>query len=492
MARSFLSFAFALVAAALILCGVGVTPASAQPKLQPETPTPPAKQNKYPEVQEAFQLLLGPTHDLAGAYKILKDAERKYPELPPAHVLLFQFLASNVMNQPAAARFELEKEIKESPSDPEAYIILGSIALQERRVFEATKDLETAKDKLATYTNTDRKPALEQQMLSGIAQVAEAREEWKDAEARLRELLKVAPEDLPAHQRLAKALFWQGNAKEAYTILKAAKEIDRANAKKNKKPEGFLTPEAIMAQYYDQFEGAGSKNPETWYLAALKAAPNDLTTRQVVAVWALENGKLDLAKEQAKEALRIEETDAALPAGEHKYAGSKAGHMLRGYVALWEKDWPEAENDFQRVIVDDPNDYGARNNIALALVEQEDPAKKDKALRYAEGNYKDNTKSPDALSTLGWVYFRRGEFDKAGLALDQAIKAAGGLNNPDTATYAAYMLHHRDADWQAKDLLENILKSKKPFSMKPEAEKLYDKVKDAKKPEATASNTAKP
>jgi tetratricopeptide (TPR) repeat protein len=199
----------------------------------------------------------------------------------------------------------------------------------------------------------------------------------------------------------------------------------------------------------------------------------------------LENGKLDLAKEQAKEALRIEEADASLPYAERKYPGSKVGHILRGYVALWEKDWPEAENDFQKVIVDDPNDFVARNNIALALVEQDDPVKKEKALRYAEANYKDNNKSPDALSTLGWVYFRRGEFDKAGLALNQAVQAVGGvLNNPDTATYAAYILHHSEKDWQAKDILESVLNSKRPFSMKPEAEKLYEKVKDAKKPEA--------
>ena len=44
-----------------------------------------------------------------------------------------------------------------------------------------------------------------------------------------------------------------------------------------------------------------------------------------------------------------------------------------------------------------------------------------------KANYRDNkNKSPDALSTLGWVYFRRDEFDQAGLALDQAVKATGG------------------------------------------------------------------
>ena len=123
---------------------------------------------------------------------------------------MYQILSQ--LNQPNAARLQLEEAINTNPSDPEPYIILGNIALQERRVAEATMDFEKAKQLLATYTNAKRKGAMEQQILSGIAQVAEAREDWKEAESRLRDLLKLAPEDLVAHQRLARSLFWQGKA----------------------------------------------------------------------------------------------------------------------------------------------------------------------------------------------------------------------------------------------------------------------------------------
>ena len=44
-------------------------------------------------------------------------------------------------------------------------------------------DFEKAKQLLAAYTNAERKGAMEQQMMSGIALVAEAREDWKEAEA---------------------------------------------------------------------------------------------------------------------------------------------------------------------------------------------------------------------------------------------------------------------------------------------------------------------
>ena len=76
---------------------------------------------------------------------------------------------------------------QDQPRRSEPYIILGNIALQERRIAEAAMDFDKAKQLLATYTNDERKGAMEQQVLSGIAQVAEASEDWKEAEARLRD-----------------------------------------------------------------------------------------------------------------------------------------------------------------------------------------------------------------------------------------------------------------------------------------------------------------
>ncbi len=264
-----------------------------------------------------------------------------------------------------------------------------------------------------------------------------------------------------------------------------------------------------MAEYYDSFEAEmkpPTENAERWFRAAIRIAKDDLPTRQVVATWGLEHGKIAFAKEQAEAALRIESSDPT------KYSGSTVGRMLRGQVALWEKDWPEAEKYFEKIVVEDGSNIAARKNLALALVEQNDPAKRQRALACAEANYDDNNKNPDALSTLGWVHFRRGEFndasrflDRAAKATDRAVKAArekemdrnilisGGLPprvqaidgkmDPDIATYVAHVLCHQDKKWQAKEILDTILKTDRAFSMRPEAEKLYEKVKDAKNPE---------
>ncbi|MGO9109363.1 MAG: hypothetical protein ACLP9L_09030 [Thermoguttaceae bacterium] len=76
--------------------------------------------------------------------------------------------------------------------------------------------------------------------------------------------MKLAPKDLVAHERLAQCLFWQAKPREAYEVLKKAKQIDRENAEKNATPEVFLTPEAIMAQFYERSEDmGGGRTPET-------------------------------------------------------------------------------------------------------------------------------------------------------------------------------------------------------------------------------------
>ena len=327
-------------------------------------------------------------------------------------------------------------------------------------------------------------------------------------------------------------------------MLKLGKQQDRTNARRYRTGETFLTPEAIMAQYYDQYGGLTTAPAEYMFNKALEVAPNDLPTRQAVAVWALEKGKPALAKEQVKAILKIEASD-------RRYEGSKIGRELSGLVALWEKDWPAAEKCFQEVLDESRTDLAARNNIALALVEQneqndqEDSAKKrpeldkklpeldkkpseldknlseldkklseldkkpseldkkpseldkkpseldkkrrevdkkPRALEYALANYNEHKDNPEVLSTLGWVYYRNERFDDAGTVLEQAVKTTPGklLDHPDLVTYVAHVLHHRGRDEEAKVYLQEILQNDRPFSMRPEAMKLYEEVRDAK------------
>ena len=148
--------------------------------------------------------------------------------------------------------------------------------------------------------------------------------------------------------------------------------------------------------------------------------------------------------------------------------------MLNGFVDIWDKKFDKAQDYFEKVFLEAPNDFAVKNNLALALVEQNEQRKKDRALDLAYSNYqnnKDNGNALDAASTLSWIYFKLEKFDLASAAMDAVLKATNGnISNPDTATYLANILYHNDNGhngfkYQAKQLLDQIIKTNKPFSM---------------------------
>ena len=69
------------------------------------------------------------------ARELLKAANEKYPQLPPAGVLMAQMLVA--ANQGAAARAELENMVVEVPNDPEPYLVFGDLAFQQQRFTES-------------------------------------------------------------------------------------------------------------------------------------------------------------------------------------------------------------------------------------------------------------------------------------------------------------------------------------------------------------------
>jgi tetratricopeptide (TPR) repeat protein len=509
MARYFFSFSVALATVAAV---VGLSSSvSAQPTVSTSgAAAPAAKEADNPEVKEGLTLLSKGL--LADAIKKLHEAYLKNPKLPNEYVMLYQVFRQMNPPQANAARAMLDRAAFEYPNDPLPWEIFGEMALSEGRLAESQLDFAKANQLLEKYNNADLKPIIQQQALSGMAAIAERREKWNEAQQRLEQLLKLNPNDVVALTRLAKVKFLQSQTdeqvKDVYKDLQKAKQLDVELAAKNKTREQLLPAAAILAEYYDQIERKPlwkeSTNAKKMFKYALDNNQDDLNLRSVVTVWALENGEMDMAKEQAKEALRIEEADKKLSPGARKWANSNAGRMLNGLVAIWGKKWDVAQDYFEKVFLEVPNDFAVKNNLALALVEQDDPRKKERALDLAFKNYqdnKDNNNAVDAASTLSWVYYKLDKFDLAAAAKDAVVKATNGnISNPDTATYFAHILYHSDNGhngfkYQVKGILDNLLnKSGKPFSMKPEAQKLWELVKDEKAPESstptpTASNT---
>lgn len=464
MARSLRYLFFASVIVTLSTLAGFAGPSFGQPVTEPTAPAKPAATTpaNYPEVVTAIEKFKN--RDFDGAVASLKEAVKKHPDLPPAQIIMFQFFVQ--ANQAYLARMALEKAVVDEPNDPESYVILGNVALQERRITDAALLYGKASDLLKTFTASEqRKKILEPQTVSGLGAVAEAREQWKIAEGFLKKLLELNPKDSGAMQRMARALFQEGDAAGALKMLKDAKAIDPS----------VLTPEAILGRYYEQF--GDHKNAVVWMNNALKVAPKDLRTHLFVAQWALETGQIDVAKREGDKAMELDPK-------------SLDAKVLLGVVALWQKQYDKAETWFQDAHLQSPSSFAASNNLALALCEQSDESKKQRAKEYATANYQANPKNADALSTLGWVFYKLGDLDRAALLMQQAAQA--GNLSPDTAYYLGRIMYEKADKANAGTLLKFILNTNRPFSMKPEATDLLQKIERELPPTSSSPAPKKP
>jgi tetratricopeptide (TPR) repeat protein len=401
-----------------------------------------------PEVKEAAERFK--QRDFEGARKLLATAAKKDSDMPPADIILAQWFSQ--VNAPTGVRSALERAVIDDPNDPEAYFIMADVALRDRRVTEAKLLLDKANSLLATWKGSEkRKTFLQPKILAGLATVEEARDNWTGAEAQINAWLAVEPKSTMALQQLAQCLLHEKKVDEALAKLQEAKKLDNE----------ILTPEASLARYYAQ--AGDQKNARKWMIEALTKAPTDLKTRLSAAQWAWETGKLDEARKQAASALEIDPK-------------SVQAMILCGVISLFQKDYNAAETYFEQAHLKSPKEFAASNNLALALAEQKDPAKRERALEYAESNVRQYSKSAEAYSTYGWVLYRLGRLEEAQNALAQAI--SGGQYTAETAYYLARVLADRGGnDAKAKQFLEEALKTTAPFAQRDDAQELLTKLK---------------
>jgi len=428
---------------AAMLCGLLLGGIAFSDPIDAEDITPSTETEQIPEVAEAIKLFQ--SRDFPGTLEQLKKAAENNPDLPPAQVMMAELFAR--ANQGAAVRSALESAVVESPSDPEAYVLLGELALRGGRITEGHLCLERAGGLLRDFDRSEkRKGLLTTRVLAGLAAAAQARKQWSVAEQHLQQWLKADPKNTAAMQRLAAVLFQQGRASEALDQLKAAEAED---------PENVLSSAARLALLYHQ---AGDEvNAKKWIDYALKKSPKDPKVKLVASQMYLEMGELDKAEQNATAAVQLD--PQSLPA-----------KILSGVVALFRQDYRKAAQDFESAHLQSPDNFEAKNNLALALAEQDDQAKKQRALAFAQENARLFSKRPEAVSTYGWALYQAGRVAEADRVMQQLMRS--GNFTADTAYYMARIAVDQGRKDQAKQLLEAALDKAKLFSRKPDAEAL--------------------
>jgi tetratricopeptide (TPR) repeat protein len=394
--------------------------------------------------------------DLDNALKKLEEAAKKNADLPPPEIMMADISAQANLIQ--AFWTYLDKAAQKYPDDPETFVMLGNVALQQRRMTEADLLFNKAYALVANFNKSvERRNKLITRILNGMAIVAESREDWAMAQQRLEEYLKQEPKNVVVLQRIGQMLFKQKKAKEALQKFKEAYEAKTAEVK-------VLPAEMQLAILYAQYPDAD--NAKKWAEAALKSSPKDANALAAAANIYLMTGDFEEAKKRADEAIKVDE----------KSADAKA---LRALIALFLKDYQFAADTYEKIVMDDPKNFGASDNLALALIEMKEDSKKKRALDYAEKNaktYEKTKAAPEAFTTLAWVLYK---FDKRN-NLEQAYRLVrqvldnGMQMNPDAAYYCARILVDKERPKEAQGLLQQALKSTVPWTMKEDAKKLYE------------------
>lgn len=388
------------------------------------------------ELSQAAESLERGDHQQALA--LLSTAVRKHAELPPARLMLARL--SLLANQVEQGRAALERAAVENPDHPGVYLTLGELALGEGRLTDARLQL----DKALALSSAPRWPPGQRQNLgsrihAGLAGVAARREEWPAARTHLAAWLELEPLNGSIRQRLAQVLF------ELKEYKAAQDELERAA-----KDDHDLEPPAVSMAWLHTQKGNLEKASE-WMSHAVSQSPEDPRTHLAMARWSLRQGLTDQARIHAE------------AAAERKPNG-KDIEAMRGLIARHLKLYAEAESRFQAIHHESPLDASASNQLALVLAEQTNPSKRQRALELAEINARLYPDSAEALTTLGWVYYRLGRLDEAERAL-QAGRSAGS----DAAYYLACVTADRGRQDDARQLLHQALDGGANFVFRDDA-----------------------
>lgn len=400
------------------------------------------------EAKRKFQ-----NRDFNGAIEACKAAAEQNPELSPGLILYSQLcIAANQLNMAVAA---LEQAAFDLPDDPEAYIGLGEVAFQQRRLTEASLLFEKALELSQAFdANMKRKQTALTRSHAGVAAVRQARGQWEEAQKHLREWLELDFSSAAAHTRLGQVLFNLKKFDEAHKELALAAEAN---------PESF-SADITMASLYandDDMETA-----QKWLASAIKDKPNDLRTRLSVSQILYRAKAFEEALPHAKAALDIDPT-------------SLEAKLMCGLIARQMGQLAEAEQYFQDAHIQSPGNFAAANQLALALIDQDDRSKQQRALELAQLNERQYAQhrqfGAECAATLGWVCFKTDRLDIAEKAL-AAVSARGGQVGPDALYYMAHIASRKGHNDEARALLQQALATKTPFAHDNDAEKLLSRL----------------
>lgn len=367
------------------------------PAGQPAADPVPAPELAGPaEIQQAAEAFAA--GDLRQCWEKLRTAYVKQPNIAPPKIMFARMLLSGGLLP--QGRQVLEQAAVDHENHPELYLLLGQLAIADGRLSDAKLNFEKAQSlEIPDNWTEPQRNFLQRECLAGQTAVAERRGQWHFAAEKYKKRVEAEPQSAELRHRWAMALFLAGDASRAFEQFDYAYRLDETRDRPNV---------AIAAMLVDQGK---FREADKYFAEALKDYPDDPKVHFARSAALLYEDRLDEAEQHAGRAAGL---------------GMNSPLFLRhrSVLAMQRGDFAEAQKFCEIVLAKLPEDFTAKTNLALALVEQNDKAKHNRALEVAQQAAQQHPQHPQALAALGWVHFRLAQYDKAEPLLRAAAEAA--------------------------------------------------------------------
>ncbi|MDR1491774.1 MAG: tetratricopeptide repeat protein [Planctomycetaceae bacterium] len=401
--------------------------------------------------------------DYESAIEKLTSFYQKDKTQPPPGIFMAQFSAN--ARQSDQVRRWLDKTTWDYPQDPEAFLLLADFAVQENRLMEARLLVEKG---TALLENISQNPK-RRQILGRLSELVQGqlyqlRENWEEAKIHLEKLNAIEPKNTDVLTRLGFVTVKLGKYEDAIPYYQQV--VDAGSP--------LPAPKLVVAQLLNQ--DGKEQEARKLFDEAIKTPNITPVSLRVAAIMQIHWGNIAEAEKLLNQAIQAEPNNIE----NVNYAGM---------IALFKKDYSQAEELFAKAILLVPNHPAATNGLALALAEQPDKLKKERAIMYAKNQTQNSQQSPDSLATLAWVFFKSGQMNDAAYLIDPVLFSG------DVSSLNAYFLAEIAAAAGQKEkalsLVKAALQSKNHLMKQQEAEALKKKLETeipAAKPDAKTEN----
>ncbi len=388
----------------------------------------------------------------------------KVLELDPKHQVAMLSLAQieREENHPTIAVDWLEKARAADPSAVEPRLLLAQHYLRSGMLEKADGFVQEAVALRSSHPT----------VLSVLADLQLARQQYTQAAVTLEALIKAQPNDVNAHFRLGQTRAYlrqyalaRTNLRQAMTLAPHAAAIVAALASLEVRLNNFSAALGLVDDYI-------KKHP---------AAAEGYTVRGDVLV---AQGRYDVADQAYVRAIQIQSTAVLTLKRFHARSKMPGANGALELLQTWLESHPqddavrlaladsyrttgrfaEAVDIYNKMLATKPNQVAVLNNLALTYLSSKDP----RAIATAEAAYNLAPQHPFVADTYGWVLLQSGDAKKSKPILEQAhAKLPEQL---DIQSHLAISLEQNGEPERARELLVQALKGKQSFEARPLAE----------------------